>query len=138
MGGCRSAGNSGAVTGDVVPISLKASIGGYSGPSYRVELLPDKRIRYSSIVDGEEVVKDVSVSLDEWEGFRFLLERANVFVWKDKYIDRAVKDGTQWAFYIEYGNAKKEVYGSNAYPDYGQFNTFLQAISLIIDNNNFK
>jgi hypothetical protein len=104
------------------PLKLLASIGGYPGPAYTVELTADG-LDYiyvpsiSSIGPGSTVPRErLHPTEDQWAWFRRRLDEINVWCWLERYENPGICDGTGWSFSIEYPDRKIESSGDNNYP----------------------
>lgn len=138
LAGCQAPKNQVSKPEDFVPVAFHAYIGGHFGPSYEVKFIPPSKVCYTAFVGGKKKVEEFNIPMGYWAGVRFRLDEARVFQWKNKYRNRGVSDGTQWSLEIEYKDKKKEIWGDNAYPDYGEFKEFLSIVSDLVYNNKFE
>ena len=92
-----------------VPVQLNVGIGGFLGPSYRVELGPGKQV----------ATHQAQVTQAGWMAFRSELDRLNVWSWRGSYFNSAVSDGTQWRVRISYPDRSVASEGSNSFPGAG-------------------
>ncbi|PWN06122.1 hypothetical protein [Rhodohalobacter mucosus] len=101
---------------NIVPKKLLFEIGGYDGPSFKIELERNKLKYYSglSYLFMEEEV--FNPSEQQWIQFREILNRIEIWNWSRHY-ESDVLDGTQWSFEIFYEDNSIKIYGNNAYPD---------------------
>jgi hypothetical protein len=99
---------------------IQASIGGYFGSSYTVEVdFVSGEIVWNAREDGI-FEPGITIQMDseglEIEIFREALSKCHILSWEQKYIDPHTLDGTQWSLDIEFDNLCIEKSGSNAYP----------------------
>lgn len=101
-------------------ITVNASVGGYGGTSYQVEIdLENGTAEYTVFDYGYEhrSTESIDLSPDEINHFLAKLEEANVFRWKKEYVNRDILDGTSWSVELTLrGGNVFESRGSNAYP----------------------
>ncbi len=125
---------------DILPEQFKASIGGFFGPSYEVELQSDGTLLYTDDpYDFPMPAREregITVSEDQWREFRKALDSANVWSWKN-YYDSYVLDGTQWELVIRYGDAFVSSGGSNNYPPEEEFKQFEDAVRRLLGKKDF-
>ena len=124
-----------------VPTKFMASIGGFSGPSYRVELQSDGIIKYSENDDGFTTPDEsVEIALTEHD-FRSFLDELNeieLWSWNRRYDNPRIADGTAWKFEIETFGQSVKCSGSNAFPPQKQFDRMLVAVSNLINGRTFQ
>ena len=124
------------------PTVFTASIGGFSGHSFKVELNKDGELVYRQNPNGFTewggTSEDLMVTEDMWNEFRDRLNSAEVWKWRRRYDDPKIADGTVWELKIEYFNQTIVSSGSNAYPSNDQFNIFLDAVSDLVDGKPFE
>ena len=124
------------------PENFEASIGGYFGPSYDVELQSDGSLLYfqnSDIIIPTANAKNrngITVTEDQWREFRKALDMANVWKWKD-YYDSDILDGTQWNLRVEYKDAFLQSGGSNSFPPKQEFELFRTAVADLLGGRDF-
>jgi hypothetical protein len=102
----------------IYPEHLKISIGGYTGPSYFVEL-DGERLLYTSYESGFifEYSQEIYPTEKEWRNFRTNLDKLNVWEWKKEYPnENCIIDGTQWEFEVAYEDRELFTHGDNNYP----------------------
>jgi len=99
------------------PKSFRAAIGGFFGPSYRVEF-KDGVLSYTAAGRGQQNPKAETVKPTEaqWREFRKALDDLKVWQWKDSYFNHGVADGTQWTLEVAYEGTEIKATGSNSYP----------------------
>lgn len=125
------------------PDTFEASIGGFTGASYRVSLIDKDTLLYEmnpqtfTTAEGTRREK-VKVTPADWETFRKKLEAANIWSWKSEYLDPNVLDGTVWQLKIAYPEQEQTSRGSNAYPLKSEFNLLTAAISDLIGGRAFQ
>jgi len=125
------------------PTHLEVSLGGFTGPSYRIELQDDGSILYlhnpTSFTSGPRTKKRrIQVTEAQWRQFRGALEEAEVWDWKEEYIDPGILDGTQWLVRIKYDDASVFSRGSNSSPPGGRFKRLRGAVVELIGGLEFK
>ena len=102
----------------LLPKLLRASIGGYFGHSYSVELT-DQTLFCMSLSDklpGPASAR-VEPTAEQWRAFRRALDKINVWQWQAHYPNPGVCDGTGWSFEVAYSDHALETGGANNYPD---------------------
>jgi hypothetical protein len=136
------------------PTQFKATIGGFFGPSYAVELAPDGDLRYAHnpktfvSEDADTVRETVQVAPEAWTAFCRTLDAAGVWRWKPSYVDGSVHDGTSWSFEITVDGQSMKSGGYNAWPGGSvssppapggdtSFATWLQAVSALVGGREF-
>jgi len=125
------------------PNSFDASIGGFLGASYRVELQPDGTLRYQhnpqTFTSSPGIkTRRIEVTDEQWREFRKALDDVNVWAWKKDYTDPNVLDGTQWNLRIRYGDASVFSHGSNAFPPKRDFERFRTAVVKLLGGQAFQ
>ena len=104
------------------PTSFKASIGGFFGPSFAVELTPEGDLRYARnprtfVSDDTGTTREtVKVAPAAWDTLCNELDAIGVWHWKPNYVDASVHDGTSWSFEIEVDGQSLKSGGYNAWP----------------------
>lgn len=97
---------------------IKASIGGYFGSSYSLEVeFITGKITYEGR-EGGNVEPSLSLQMDS-EGIvnlREELTKCRIFDWHNEYIDSDTTDGTQWSLDIGLDDRTIHIYGSNTFP----------------------
>ncbi|OME26348.1 hypothetical protein [Paenibacillus odorifer] len=97
---------------------ITASIGGYFGSSYIVEVeFVNGKITYEVREDGG-LEPSLAVQRDN-EGiaiFREELTKCRILGWEHEYIDPNALDGTHWSLDIVFEDKVLHINGSNAYP----------------------
>jgi len=108
----------------LLPKHLRASIGGYFGPSYSVELtdqtlfcmaLSERWRSAPAELPGPAWL--VEPTVEQWRAFRRALDKINVWQWQADYPNPGVCDGTGWSFEVAYSDHALETGGDNNYPD---------------------
>jgi hypothetical protein len=127
----------------VRPESFEASIGGFLGASYRIELQSDGTLQYQhnpQTFTSSPGTKSrrIKVTDDQWRDFRKSLDEANVWAWKKDYADPNVHDGTQWNLRIKYDGVSVFSHGSNAFPPKRDFERFRTAVVKLLDGLEFQ
>jgi len=130
-------------TEPIVPQSFEASIGGFFGPSYGVELFGDGDLLYlhnqeTFTTAPGTVETTIPVTAEQWRVFRKALDDAHVWDWGEEYTDPDVDDGTQWRMRVEYADISVDSYGSNAYPPERDFERFRCAVVELLGGRDFQ
>ncbi|MHA0855685.1 hypothetical protein [Paenibacillus sp. CMAA1364] len=97
---------------------MEASIGGYFGSSYSLEVEFITRKMTCEVREDGNVEPILSLQMDN-EGIvklRVELTKCRILDCKVEYIDPESLDGTQWSLDIELDDRTIQIYGSNAYP----------------------
>lgn len=121
-----------------LPEALKFQIGGFHGPSHRVEYIKDGRIQYQK-ADNAYAWSIPSVIIPnpaEWENFWAALESIDVWAWNALYENSRIIDGTHWHLDLTMRGRTLRAEGHNAYPlpeglndlENGNFGRFLNAL----------
>jgi hypothetical protein len=99
-----------------VPESFTATIGGFFGTSYGVELR-DGSLFYS-VTSGSQKSKTVTITptTQQWQEFRRALDDVKIWQWRTNYPNPGVFDGTQWSLSIQYHARTLKTQGCNNYP----------------------
>jgi hypothetical protein len=92
---CEAIANSSGVR----PIKFAASIQGFTGASYRVEMTTAGDIVYlanpHTFTSAPGMTRTrISIPPDRWSAFRRRLDTTRVWSWRSDYSDRRVADGT--------------------------------------------
>lgn len=134
------------------PDEFHASIGGYMGPSYRVEL-EDGVLIYTKMGRGseEQQVVELQPTDEDWSEFLETLDDIDVWSWKKRYENPGVCDGTSWSFRIAVDDRKLETSGNNAYPglshteafernepSHAPFDAFTEALQTLVGGRKFS
>jgi hypothetical protein len=136
-----------------LPSKFAVEIGGFGGPSYKVEIR-DGKLHYKAETwrpKSEVVEKVITPTKEQWRSFWQQVEKVQLWQWSPDYSNRAIADGTQWRVKIEYNDKAISAFGSNGYPLEGNvaksnqnsepslpFNQFLQAVRTLIGNLSFQ
>ena len=102
-----------------VPVQLNVGIGGFLGPSYRVELVSGLLVCTETRRGKQVSTHQAQVTQAGWMAFRSELDRLNVWSWRGSYFNSAVSDGTQWRVRISYPDRSVASEGSNSFPGAG-------------------
>ena len=143
FGGCESDDDAAAPPPDVHPTQFAARIGGIFGPSYDVILTGGNTVVYRhnprtfTSCPGTKN-ETIRVSEEGWIRFRQALDEAQVWNWKDEYVDPDICDGTSWGLVAQYGDESLGSLGRNAYPPEEQFERFLQGVRELIGGKDFR
>ena len=88
-----------------IPKHFSASIGGFMGTSYQLELHGDT-LTYTTFGGGHSNPKRATVTptAAQWRDFREALDALKVWQWRANYPTNGTVDGTQWALDIAYAD----------------------------------
>jgi hypothetical protein len=102
---------------DIHPKTLRISVGGYTGPSYSVELCAGK-LRYIATEYGHTNPRSefIAPTEEQWSQFRAALDSCRVWQWRPHYPNPGVEDGTLWSIEVAYEDATVLSHGDNSYP----------------------
>ena len=132
-----------------VPKEFSAFIGGFNGPSYRLEL-HDGSLTYTTLRGGQTITKHtIAPSAAQWREFCQALDGFKVWQWRAEYANGQIRDGTQWSLDIAYADHAIKSHGSNSYPDANgrpsgkpdfttAFQGYLDAIEKLIGGKTFR
>jgi hypothetical protein len=116
---------------------LETWIGGYLGPSYRVEL-QDGEIIYEVYERGYELHSSERLRPSEanWARFVSSVRKLSVWDWDERYTGTDGPDGTTW--YVVMADTRHKVVsrGLNAYPP--GFIDYLRSVRLLIEGRQFS
>lgn len=132
-----------SVPADVYPRELTASIGGFAGASWSIEMRDKNTIIYShnprTFTGWPGTKREViHVPEERWRAFRRDLDQARVWNWRKEYINRDVVDGTVWTFKAVYADRSADTRGKNAFPNREQFEKFKKAVSALLGGREFQ
>lgn len=101
-----------------IPKHFSASIGGFLGASYQLELHGDT-LTYTASGGGQRdpLHATVTPTAAQWRDFREALDVLKVWQWRADYPTNGTMDGTQWALDIAYADHALKSHGDNSYPD---------------------
>ena len=102
---------------DFRPKHLRASIGGYFGPSYSVELTDQTLFCIALSDELPDPAWLVEPTAEQWHAFRRALDKINVWQWQAHYPNPGVCDGTGWSLEVAYSDHALDSGGDNNYPD---------------------
>ena len=128
---------------DQRPQKLVASIEGFLGASYRIELGEGDTVIYLSnphtFTRSPGTTRSI-IKIDHarWMAFRKALDEAKVWKWKKSYSNTRVMDGTVWELSVKYQDADIDTHGNNAYPDKQQFEIFRTAVVKLLGGKKFN
>jgi len=135
------------------PSRFAVEIGGFGGPSYRVEMRAEKLYYRAEIWAPERKVieKVITPTQGQWRSFWQEAEKIQLWQWSREYFNHEIADGTQWRVNIEYDGKAINSSGSNAYPLEGDvtkpnktpapsvpFNQFIKAVRALIGDLPFQ
>lgn len=110
--------------------TVKASVGGFFGPSYSVEINNEKRLLVYHAAEGgvSSKEKELTLTTEDWNTLIKGLISTEFEYWLDTYLDLHVMDGTSWHVEVELESGQSiEKSGSNQYP--GRWMQFCRMIS---------
>ncbi|MFW5693807.1 MAG: hypothetical protein ACOCYB_01465 [Alkalispirochaeta sp.] len=119
------------------PDVFEAWVGGYVGPSYKVELSEDT-VTYQVFEQGyepyltEEIVPDAA----QWSQFLNDVAGSGVWEWRPRYKGTDSADGTTWYVAITAGTHSVTSRGLNHYPP--GFVDFMRAVRRLLDGRQFS
>jgi len=107
-----------AVEPTPIPERFNASIGGFLGSSYQLEL-HDGVLTYTTFDGGHRNPKRtiVAPTVASWREFRRTLDDLQVWQWRAAYPTHGTADGTQWSLDVAYADHTIKTHGDNSYPD---------------------
>ena len=110
---------------------IEASVGGYFGGYYQVEIdLENNLVSWTHGGGGEPAnMAHRNIRLATAKKFVEQLETLDLLNWEAEYVDPGFLDGTQWHVEIVMDGHTITKHGSNCYPE--QWGEFRQAISKI-------
>lgn len=111
---------------------IKASVGGYFGASYLVEInLLNGNISWIKWEQGEKIdTYNRNIKPETVKRFIEDLKSVNLLGWKYKYVEPNVCDGTGWRVEIYREGRDLVKSGSNAYPD--EWDAFCSIIGKVV------
>lgn len=115
-------------------VRFKASVGGFFGPSYEVDL-DFKNMQFIWNGREDEAQDIITKTINEYDCKSIIeqLKSINLLDWKSKYLEPDICDGTQWSVDIEAGGKIIHKYGSNRYPK--EWKNFCRIIKAITGRN---
>jgi hypothetical protein len=135
---------------DFHPKTLRIAVGGYTGPSYSVELC-DGKLRYEAREYGYANPRSESIAPTEeqWAQFRSALDSGRVWQWQPDYPNPGAVDGTQWSIEVAYEDATVLSHGDNSYPKANgkpsgnpdgtrEFNRLMRAVRALLGGRRFE
>ena len=101
-----------------IPKQFSASIGGFMGASYDLEL-HDGTLTYTTFDAGHRNPRRAAIkpTAAQWREFRQALDDLKVWQWRAEYPTNDTLDGTQWGPGIAYADRALKTHGDNNYPD---------------------
>lgn len=103
---------------------IEASVGGYFGGYYQVEIdLENNLVSWTHGGEGE-IEETVHRNIRSATAKKFVeqLEKLDLLNWEAEYVDPGVLDGTQWQVEIVMAGHTSTKHGSNCYPEqWGNF-----------------
>ena len=136
------------------PRALHLMIGGFTGPSYRVDLEGDtltyRALRHEMVaakLKEVETKKQIMPTEEQWRQFAKALDEAQVGRWRGSYPAPAgLADGTQWSVALEWAGWSVRSSGSNNFPgkplperQWGdQFDKYVAGVKALLDGEEFQ
>jgi hypothetical protein len=120
-----------------IPSHLEAWVGGYLGPSYRVELR-DGRLVYEIYEQGYELhsSEEISPTPSQWGRFLNEISQCGVWEWDSRYAGTDSADGTTWYVTVGVGGHDVTSRGLNHYPP--GFVDFMRSLRRLLDGRQFS
>jgi hypothetical protein len=98
--------------------NLKASVGGFFGGYYSVDLnFESRQLKWRLQGAGNEEYYEKRIQRKTLDKFREGLMSVDILSWDLEYIDSDILDGTQWDVIIVTNEKNIEVVGSNKFPE---------------------
>jgi hypothetical protein len=96
---------------------LDASIGGFTGDSFRV-LLDGETLVHEHLGYGYQPQerRTLQPSTEKWEEFWAAVDEVGVWTWEPRYADESILDGTGWSIRFARGTHQVNSQGTNAAP----------------------
>jgi hypothetical protein len=106
------------LTQNLVPQRFSATIGGFLGSSFRLELRNGTLV-YTKFDPGHQNPKEtfLTTTAAQWGEFRRALDALHLWQWRSEYPNGRTKDGTLWSLDIVYEDQALKTQGSNNYPE---------------------
>jgi hypothetical protein len=124
---------------DYIPSKFSASIAGFTGSTFKIELHPPSSIHYTHTIRNELIEQaTVELNAEHWDSIYTTLEAVGVFNWKERYVRKDTHDGTQWTLDVKFPSREKKIWGDNTYPEYGEFKAFLELMSNVAGGRKFE
>jgi len=101
---------------NAAPQSFRASIGGFLGVCYSVELREGSLYYLAADAPQKAQTLKLTPTSQQWREFRRALDDVGVWQWRTNYPNPGVYDGTQWSLEIRYGDRTLKTQGSNNFP----------------------
>lgn len=99
--------------------TFTASIGGFFGTTYRVELREGALFYFAADVPDKAVSAKVTPTAKQWREFRRSLDEMKIWQWRTNYSNPAVRDGIHWSLDVAYDDHHLKTEGSNSFPGRG-------------------
>ena len=139
---------------NVLPQRFSVSIGGFTGPSYKVNLEGDHLV-YQAMGAGwhPQNTKRLHPSSEDWQHFWRAADKVELWRWRTSYKPRTVcPDGTSWEVELAFNDKHVHSVGLEAYPgnadprstveesaaSKARFDQFTQAVSKLIGGREFR
>lgn len=119
------------------PDVFEAWIGGYVGPSYKVELR-DGTVRYEVFEQGYELHAAEEIIPDDTQWGHFLNDvgTSGIWEWSPRYKGTDSSDGTTWYVNLKIGSRTVTSRGLNHYPP--GFVDFMRAVRRLLNGRQFS
>jgi len=113
---------------------LSASVGGYMGYSFSVEIDFKKasaKYKFFECMHSLKSTETIFLSESKIENFLKALSKLKITEWKERYTNPGVMDSTRWGVRIDFTSSKKfSSSGDYAYPD--RWKAFCNAIKDLV------
>lgn len=121
----------------IKPKAFEAWIGGYLGPSYRLELTAEGLV-YEIYERGYELYASETLepSTAEWSRFLNDVALSGIWDWDDRYKGEDGGDGTTWYVTLQAGSQTVVSRGLNHYPP--GFVDFLRCVRRLLAGRHFS
>ena len=99
-------------------IGVKASVGGYFGGYYELDIdFESRKLKWSHLGAGAEDYYEKTIRQNTLDKFIDELKLLDLLNWKSKYIEPGICDGTKWNLEIINSGRNIKKYGDNKFPD---------------------
>jgi len=119
------------------PDTFEAWVGGYVGPSYKLELRDDT-ITYEVFEQGYELhsTEEIHPDSSQWGQFLNDVSSSGIWEWNPRYKGADSADGTTWYVNITAGPHSVTSRGLNHYPP--GFVDFMRAVRRLLNGRQFS
>lgn len=96
---------------------IKATVGGYFGGFYTVEIeFHSRNLKWTHLGGGAEDYYEKTIRKTSMDRFIEGLKMVNLLNWQSQYIELGVCDGTQWSVVVIRDGATIKKHGDNKFP----------------------